>query len=463
MQDKDRLKNFIATASALVGYQLTICMPYVICAFLIGRIGSSFSLSSYGLSITIANIGFYCFVMGIQEAIGVVCSKLYGNGQYNTMWKYLWKSLLFVLVITGFFHLFSLFSTQILLAINIDMKIALPSGRLLKLMSMSLYLQGINEIMNNFLSAQNITKPLFYLNLISIAIVYLTGDLFINHLGYAELGYGYMKICQESFHFIYYIFVVIKYTNLDYVEWPSAENIKDDFWPFFKENIYTIMTYYGSVVIFEINTYLAALLHDVDALAIWVAFSNVTIIHYFTSVGLGAAMRNLVGKRIGESRIDLARNESISYLKYMTVFSIFLTILTFICSDGIAGIFTAKYTVTRGLSKNLKFFSICIPWVLILPSTKTLYRVLNQASVMIVLTTLVFPASYLIFSYLFCLYFRFGVEGIVVSGVPITLLKSGVLLLYLYINIDWRKANLKDEMIQHGDMIQDDDDKIFES
>ena len=137
--------------------------------------------------------------------------------------------------------------------------------------------------------------------------------------------------------------------------------------------------------------------------------------------------------------------------------------LTFTCSDGIAGIFTAKYTVTRGLSKNLKFFSICIPWVLILPSTKTLYRVLNQASVMIILTTLVFPALYLIFSYLFCLYFRFGVEGIVVSGIPISLTKATVLLLYLYINVNWRKANHTDEMIQHDEMIKDDDDKIFES
>ena len=455
MGDNCRVKNFVATAAALVGYQLTICMPYVICSILIGRLGHSLALSSYGLTITIVNMGFYGFAMGIQESIGVVCSRLYGSGNYKTMWKYLWKSLLFVLVVAGLFHLFSFHSTRALIAINVDKKVAIASGKLLRLMSRSLYLQGINEVMNNFISAQDITKPLFYLNIISTGIVFFTGYLFINHLGYAELGYGYMKICQESFHFIYYIFILIKYIDLNYVEWPSLKNIKEDFWDFLKENIFTIMTFYADFTAFEINTYYAALLHNVDALATWAAYGDYITIFIFISVGLGGTMRNLVGKRIGESRIHQARTESISYLKYIGVLSIFLIIIVYLCSDNIAGIFTTKDIVAKNLSKNIALFTICTYFTLVLPSINTLYRVLEQERFMIFCTSVVYPVSNIILGYLLCPYFRFGIVGLNFVFIFTSISLSITLLLYLYINVDWTNQDF-------NDLTNKDDDAIFD-
>ena len=456
MHDENRFKNFFITASALVGYQLTICMPYVICGVLIGRLGNSLSLSSYGLTLAIVNMGFYGFVMGIQESIGVVCSRLYGSGDYKMMWKYLWKSLLFVLVISGLFHLFSLFATKILIAISVDEKLAIASGKLLRLMSISLYLQGINEVMNNFLSAQNITKPLFYLNLISIGIVFSTGYLFINHLGYAELGYGYMKICQESFHMIYYIFVLIRYIDINYFERPNLKNIRDNFWHFLKENIYTTITFYGEFTAIEINTYYAVLLHSVDALATWVSYINATTISYFISVGLGAAMRNLVGKRIGELKIDKARKESISYLKYIGLISIFLIIIIYLYSDEIAGIFTTKEIVTKSLSINIKLFTIYAYFTLTIPSVNTLYRVLKRDRFIIWSNVVVYPASNIILNYLLCHYLQLGVIGLNLGFILTSIVMTITLLLNLYLNVNWKNIeNIEVEMIQDDDNILD--------
>ena len=453
LEEKSLFTNFTITASTLVGYQLTLCMPFMICAIFIGRLGDSVSLSSYGLATTIINIGFSSFLMGIQESLGVVCSRLYGAKHYNEMWRYLWKSLIFVFIITILFHLFSIYVARILIAIRIEEEVSLSCGRLLRLVSISLYFQGANQMINNFLSAQHIAKPLFYLNIISIGIVYVFGSVFINHLGYAELGYGYIKICQEAFNFVYYIVVLIKHTDMSSFEAPSMHTIKKHLWDFLLLNIYTVMAFYGEFLAFEINTYYAALLHDVDALAAWVSYINFTGIHYFVAVGFGASIRNLVGKRIGELKVKQARDESISYLKYIGVFSVVVMIFQFIYSDAIAEIFTSKQIVTRLLTENIDMFTICVYFTLIIPGINTLYRVVGKDRFMFWANVVAYPLGNAILNYILGFYFNYGLRGINISFICCTMAMSTTLVLYLYFNIEWRYVKHMDDVI---DSVQED-------
>lgn len=217
--------------------------------------------------------------MGVQESLGVVCSKLNGAQKYKEMWRYLWKAIIISVSLAGLFHIFSINAKDILTTMGVEAEVAVACGALLKRCFFYLYIQCINQSFNNFLSSQQITKPLFYLNLISIFVVYSFASLFIGYLGWREIGFAYTKMCQEIFNLIYYIGVIVVCLNKKHFEWPNLASFRARLWDFLLLNTYTALAFYGESLAFEINIYYAALLHNLDGLATWVSFTNITAFH----------------------------------------------------------------------------------------------------------------------------------------------------------------------------------------
>ena len=450
------LKSFLTSSSALVGYQLTVCMPFVICAVFIGHIGSSLSLAAYGLANTVMNMGFNGIIMGVQESLGVVCSRLYGAQQYKDIWRYLWKSIVIAFMLSVLFSLFSIYSKGILTSIGVEEDVAIATHRLLKRASIALYFQGINQVTNNFLSAQQVTKPLFYLNFISILIIYLFAHLFIGYMQLAEIGFAYTKICQEIFNSCYYLLLIVQYLDKSYFEAPSFDNIKENFWDFLLLNAYTTLSFYGECIAFEINIYYAALLHNVDALATWVTYINYTAFHYFISVGFGTTIRNLVGKRIGELKIAEARDESILYFKYIGIFSVVIIILQTHYREAIAMLFTNEPNIVLQLKENIALYSFSVFSTFIFPGLNTLYRVVNKERFMFWSNVVAYPLSLAIFNWLFCFSLGLGIRGINLGFVGCKVIVSGILAWYLYTRVEWKYLKQVDDIRSsfHEDLIE---------
>lgn len=58
MNTDNPLRSFVASSAALIGYQFTVYLPYVMCAVFVGKLGDSLSLAAYGLSTTVMSMGF---------------------------------------------------------------------------------------------------------------------------------------------------------------------------------------------------------------------------------------------------------------------------------------------------------------------------------------------------------------------------------------------------------------------
>lgn len=438
MPAENLTKKFVTNSTVLVGYQLTLCLPYVICSIFIGRLGSSLSLAAYGLTTTILNVGFHGILLGVQESLGVVCSRLYGAQMYRETWQYLWKSLLISFSLAALFHLFTLRSAELLMSIGIDMEVAMASQRLLKWSALSLYFQGAGQIASNFLSSQQITRPLLYLNFLSVALTYVLATFFFGLLGTDERGYAYTKICQEIFNMIYCMVVVMKHIDREYFEPPSIASIRNKLLDFLMLTGYTALAFYGEMIAFEINTYYAALLHNVDALAIWVTYINYTGLVYFASVGFGATVRNLVGSRIGERRIQEAKSESLLYFRLIGIFALVVIVLQLAYSENIARVFTKNEALVEGLQGNIKLYCISVFFTLITPGLNSLYRVVGKQTFMFYANVICYPLSTAIVNYFTCFVAGLGVLGINIGYIGCKVIVAIVLAIKLYWFIDWQ-------------------------
>lgn len=449
MENNDRVQHLISfsvTAAALVGYQLTICLPSAICSIFIGRLGDEISLGAFGIAATIINISFSGIVMGVQEALGVVTAKLYGSGKTNEMSGYFYKSIMISLVISVLFHILSHYSYGLLLAIGIEDDVAYPSYQLLKKCAYYLYFQGINGVINNFLSAQQITKPLYILNVASIFSIYIFANLFIERLGFREIGFAYTKLCQEILNFLFYVIVLLNNVDRKIFKPISKFELFDKIGYFLKFNFFTSLSFYGEFLSFEINTYYAALLHDPIALATWVTFINYTSLYYFASIGFANAVRNFIGRKVGEYNIDQAKADSKLYFTFIGAISVVFMVLQVIFRDVVARIYTTNSTIIIHLKSNLVLYVLNIYPTFTLLAFNTIYRILGQDKLQLRMNVIVFPSLILVISYLLCFAFGFKVEGLNLSFSLCKAFVISVMAYWLYNTIEWRSAG-KDEIL----------------
>ena len=90
------------------------------------------------------------------------------------------------------------------------------------------------------------------------------------------------------------MYILKNYADKRTLSKPSFELIFHNMKLYMKKSIISIFSFYGEFIAFEINTYFAAILHDVDELDIWVTTVNFSLLFYVSSIGLGFTMRNLV-------------------------------------------------------------------------------------------------------------------------------------------------------------------------
>ena len=441
-----KLANFLTTSSILVGYQLTICLPFAICTIFIGRLGDPVALAAYGLMCTIINITFNGFTLGVQESIGVVTAKLFGANKIDEISGYFWKAMCLTTILAIIFHIFTYFVYDLMILISVQEEVALPCANVLKKSAYFIYFQGINGVYNNFLSGMHVTKPIFYLNVISIFIVFFFAKMYILEWGFREVGFAYTKLTQEMINTCFYTILLLSKIDKRTYSWPSFAKFFDGFWSYMKHNVYTSLSFYGELIAYEVNTYYAALLHDVVELATWVTVMNFAGLFYFGSIGFANAIRNMIGSRVMKKEIKEAKRDSGHYIVYVLGVSLVIIALILYYSTLIAEVFTASDDLVEKVAFNIRIYCFNLFPTLILLSFNTLYRVVGRDEIQFAVNIIAFPIAIIIVSFLFCFVFGLKVEGLTISFSICKLLSVIFLAWVLYRVIEWNvdKINIFD-------------------
>jgi Na+-driven multidrug efflux pump len=442
------LKDFWGPTSSLIAYQMSIGLPFVICGIMIGILGDSFSLGVFGLACTFVNMFFNSILNGITENLGVHCSQLFGSKDYNSMGSYFWKGFVSVMVLIVLFVVASFYSYEILTAIDVQDNVSYATMAMLKASIPYLIIQAINNLFVSYIASQSITKPLIYINSVSIFIVFIFAKYFIIDLNYKEIGFAYTKLIQEGANLICYLFVLLMMTDKKALFLPSFSLIFTDYWNYLKRLFMTVLSFYGEFIGFEINTYFAALLHDISELALWCTLVNFTGIVFFISIGFSNAFRTFLGAYIGEKKFIKARTLSQQYLVYLGIFSFALIIPLLIFKYEIGFVYTGDELLSYRMADILVIYCINVFPTLAFYSVASIYRLLGYDNLLFNLATIVYPIMVVSSSFVLCFPFHMKVYGI---NLGFALSKVAVIwyMIYkLYNGLEWQPKNDENPFVE---------------
>lgn len=132
-------------------------------------------MGAYGLALTFINVTFLSIILGLVENMGVHNSKYFGAEKYSKMIDYMGKTLFLSLIWFIIFIFLALHSHKILLFFDIEKEVALPTSILLKHCIPYCFFSMLNQLVENYLSSQHISKPLNIVNISSLIFVTVFG------------------------------------------------------------------------------------------------------------------------------------------------------------------------------------------------------------------------------------------------------------------------------------------------
>ena len=462
-----KLKNFLSMSISLIGIQWTVCLPYIICTLYMGQIQDPLPLAIFGLSCTFINVTFTSLILGIQETMGIRNTRYYSEKNYRAMSITFYRSIIIAIFLVFIFVFLAFNSFKILSFLSIQKELAFRSSELLVKCIPYIFLQALNQIIENFISSQNISKPLMIINFVSILNVLIFGQIFFIYFDCRESSFAYTKIMHEAINLVIFIILLAKVVNKETLITPRFSEIFHGFGTYLKKSFVSILSYYGEFLNFECNTYFAALLHNVDELDIWIIITNYSVIYYFTSIGLGFSIRNLVGFKIGEKKVTEGKKDAKIYYFYVLCVSIVIIFLQNVYKTNIANIYTKNVNLLPNVEKNIFIYGFVIFPNFVIQSLGSLLRLNHLDKFQFVFNVIFYPLSGAIFSYFFCFTMGMKTRGLTLG---FTLCKTLVVIIFamkLFYYLDWEKAqkdyqNNKSRSILQLDDVEDIEEILLE-
>jgi len=449
----DYFMNFWSPTLSLVAFQLSVALPLLITSIMIAMTGDTFALAVFGLVLTVIGMIHSSILNSLTEILGVKVSQLYPQQDFDRMNAFLWKSILCALLhlVLMYFIITKLF--VILTAINIDEGISYNTT-LFFYGSLSYFpMQNINSVFVSYISSQGVTKPLIYINLFTIVLVFFFSKYFILDLFLKEYGYVYTKLIQESISFLLYLYVIFKYLDRRAFRFPSFRDFTSELGAFCSVLFKTVMSNYADYIGFEVNTYMVALLHRVQDLALWCTFCNYLMILYITSCGFSNAFRMLIGHKLGERKFLKARTMTQHYFIYTAVFSFGVMILILLFKYEIGFILTGDLVMSFHMTDLLSLYCVDIFPAFGFTAIFSIHRLLGLDDFLMVVAAFIYPTATIFFSWVFCYPLHMGVFGVALS---FTIFKAAVFWFLLWnamTRVDWTKIpthGLKEELMLSG-------------
>lgn len=443
------LKKYLRTLIPLSAIQLAVAIGPFAAMIMIAQTGGPKSIGIMGLCNAFIFTVFMPITLTIIDVGGVYFSTNFGAKKYDDMIDYAYKTLLALFIVHIFWAILFYFSGPILVFIQVDPVIALPTGRLIWQSMFYLPFTNMNNFMMTYLSSQNVHK---YFNRISLLSSFLTVSLcyyFIIKCDMVEMGFIPAKVIQESVISLVYLILVVFEAKKECIGWFNIKTLFIGFGKFAKRVTISVISVMGEYISFEVNTYLAALLHNINDFAIWGAWSNAQIIPFLLSFAISNTFRTNIGQLIGAQEMIKARNESIAYCLYTFVFAGIISVTYWIFLDDVAAMFFTDPILAARLTYYMKVYLLFLFWNTMFYPSFTLFRLLKLDHYFVIVIAGIFPVIVIVVNTLLCFYFKFYLSGLIFGHVLVSSFMCAFCLYKIFFLHDWES-----EMSTNPDMIE---------
>lgn len=411
----ESMKTYLTLLLPLMGSQIATSMASVLCLILIARSGSTESIAVFGLTTFFTSILCSPFVRTANEIGGIYFSTLFGAKKYEEISHYFYKTLFILFVIFIWLFVFSVYSTQLLTLIKIDPIIAERSGHLILQSMIFIPFQNLNAFIQTFLISQKINKHFNLISIFSLILTFVFGYIFIIKYEMLEFGIIPTKFIQEIFCFILNIILVYQESNRECFAWPGFERVFEGMASFIHKISLSVISLFSEQACFEFNTYLAALLHSVDDLAIWEAYVNLGFPYFCISLAIANTIRTQIGHLIGQGFYKRAREEMIACFFYTFILFIILDILMLSFGKQIAILFIGREDLVDTLVTCIQIYTVFLYPTLMFYPFFTVFRLLGLDYYFLYMIVCLFPVVCVLINTSLVFVFHLKVPGLVLG------------------------------------------------
>ena len=327
------------------------------------------------------------------------------------------------------------------MAIKIDETISMRTANMMKYSNIFIPFQALNQIIQTYVSSQKITTPFMISNFLSFAISIYFGKKYIIDENYREIGFCYTRIIQELFNVIYSVIVMIATINKETLIKPTFNLIFDKFPKYISYNLKTAFSFYGECFAFELNTYFAARLNDLNELAGYVAIINCMIYVFFISIGFSNTFRTMIGNSLGSGQIQPARANNLIYTAYVAIFTVVIMIIVEIYRTEISLIYIGNTPALPIVKAGILAYYWNVFPTFILYSQSSVLRFLNRNGLAVKTTAILMPLLVVVFSGIMAFYMGMNTVGLI-YGFFGSKFFALIIFFYVIYTADWKSSFL---------------------
>ena len=335
----------------------------------IGSLKDSVMIGGLGLGILCSNCCAYVTITSLNQGVNVLAAQAFGANKHSLVALSYHRGLFILLIVLIPIFIILGFTKDILIFLNIDPQLAEYASEYIIYAYPSYVFYGIFDCTKSYLYAQNIFKPILYIQTVTTLLHFFWSWLFIIHF---EMGPGGAGVAKGIFEFLNTICI------LTYI--PLSKICHENWVPFSKIEWRTsVINWEGLKAFFVIVLPMAALLfldqacYEVftlmagqlgkDQLAVHVDISNTVTIYYSVPFGLSIAVMTYVANAMGKGLVNSAKNYTYFGLIWNLIATILFVIILLIFREQWAQLFGADDEVIKELL--LKVLNIYFIFILI--------------------------------------------------------------------------------------------------
>ena len=426
-------KNFLP----LLGLEMANSLPFLLNFIFLGEFGDPAIIAIYGLNNFLMNVVVFPVGFSLIEVAGVSFSKRFGERNYREIVNEFYRSLITLAVFISLYFLLCIFSQEIFVALNVEPVIAESSSRLIKWGTIFMPLIFINRFVQTFLSSQNIIRELLLINLFCIFFGIALSRICIFNLNMREFGIIPSRFAQEFISVVYSCYLFYKKADRETMGLPNWPEIWRGYPVFLRKFIFSALGTMTEWATFEINTFMAVQMQNIDKLAVFLAWTGISPIFYVIGFALSSTIRVIIGQLLGAGQKKKAREELTAYLFYIVVMCGVFGIFIIIFAKEIAGIYINNKDLSEPLSQTLYVLAVFLwGYVMFYPFFQV-FRLLDLEKYFVIVLGTFFIAANTSFAAFLAFVLRWDVLGLVLGHGIATVCVELIFLRKIFYIHDW--------------------------
>ncbi len=327
--------------------------------YIADKSGTPQDIGGLGLTFFIFSAVVYPTMQGIAEKVGIVCAQNWGKREIDAMKENFLRGLLLLLVASSlFFFAVILPLDRLLIAIQIDPKIAVLSGSYARLIYTFECIRNLRMLFINFVIAQGLDLSHSTHTTVSLLIAAPISAYLGLWKGWSVLGWIVGRAVLDLSQIALLIISYLIEKSVGRIKMTHFSNCFSNLWDFFSDVIIFSVSVYTESIGWEMSTLVITQTGDSTQIAAFTLLTNISNLTWHIGNGFTCMGRAKINYLLGMEKFVQAKRAFGTILLGNCTMCSLLGLVLFFCRSHLAALYSSSSPeVLQILSRLLHLYS----------------------------------------------------------------------------------------------------------